>query len=101
MGIAIHSFDYGAGAELFTNKSKWSRRGPVGYQRFAKAADAIQFAIESLPGDSLASAWLEVGDDRFNASDIRRLYDDEAYPLDRQELHHPQAPIVRLAITKP
>ena len=75
MGIAIHSFDYGAGAELFTNESgsKWSRRGPVRYQRFAKAAGAIQFAIESLPGDSLASAWLEVGDDRFNASDIRRL----------------------------
>ena len=81
----MNSFDYCASAELFTNKSKWSRRGAVGYQRFAQAADAIRFAVESLPADSLAGAWLEVGDDRFNASEIRRLYEDEAYPLDRRE----------------
>ena len=83
----MHGFDYGAGAELFTNKSKWSRRGPVGYKRFARAADAIRFAIEGLPANTLASAWLEVGDDRFNAADIHRLYEDEAYPLDRRKLH--------------
>lgn len=81
----MHSFDYGAGAELFTSKSKWSRRGPVGYKRFVRAADAFRFAIEDLPGDSLTSAWLEIGDDRFNATDIHRLYEDEAYPLDRRE----------------
>ena len=86
-GYSMHSFDYGAGAELFTSKSKWSRRvGPVGYKRFARAADAIRFAIEDLPGDSLASAWLEIGDDRFSATEIHRLYEDEAYPLDRREL---------------
>jgi hypothetical protein len=83
----MSAFDYGASAELFTNKSKWSRRGPVEYQRFAIAAEAIRFAIENLPGDSLAGAWLEVGEDRFDATDIRRLYDDEAYPLDRREPH--------------
>jgi hypothetical protein len=88
----MNSFNYCASAELFTNKSKWSRRGPVGYQRFARAADAIRFAIESLPGDSQAGAWLEVGDDRFSASDIRRLYDDEAYPLDRREPHFKSSP---------
>ena len=81
----MHSFDYGAGAELFTNKSQWSRRGPVGYKRFARAADAIRFAIEDLPGASLAGTWLEIGDDRFNAADIHRLYEDGAYPLDRRE----------------
>ncbi len=84
----MHGFDYGAGAELFTNKSKWSRRAPVGYKRFARAADAIRFAIEGLPANTLASAWLEVGDDRFNAADIHRLYEDEAYPLDRRKLYH-------------
>lgn len=83
----MHRFDYGAGAELFTNKSQWSRRGPVGYKRFARAADAIRFAIEDLPGDSLASAWLEIGEERFNAADILRLYEDDAFPLDRQEPH--------------
>lgn len=86
-GTRMHGFDYGAGAELFTNKSKWSRRAPVGYKRFARAADAIRFAIEGLPANMLASAWLEVGDDRFNAADIHRLYADKAYPLDRRKLH--------------
>lgn len=81
----MNGFDYCASAELFTNKSKWSRRGPVGYKRFDRAADAIQFVIEGLPGESLAGAWLEVGEDRFNASDILSLYEDEAYPLDRRE----------------
>ena len=55
----MHGFDYGAGAELFTNKSKWSRRAPTGHKRFARAADAIRFAIEGLPANRLASAWLE------------------------------------------
>jgi hypothetical protein len=101
MEIAIHSFDYGAGAELSpTNPNPNGRdagrsdtsvlpKRPTLFSSPSKAA-------RRLPGQ----CWLEVGDDRFNASDIRRLYDDEAYPLDRQELH-PQAPIVRLAITKP
>jgi hypothetical protein len=84
-GLAMHGFDYGAGAELFTNTSNWSRRAPAGYKRFARAADAIRFAIEGLPANTLASAWLEVGDDRFNAADIHRLYEDDAYPLDRRE----------------
>jgi hypothetical protein len=44
----MNSFDYCAGAELLINKSKRSRRGPVGYKRFARAADAIRFLIESL-----------------------------------------------------
>ena len=81
----MNSFDYRASAELFTNKSKWPRHGSVGCKRFDRAADAIRYVIEGLPGTSLAGAWLDVGDDRFNASDIRRLYEDEAYPLDRRE----------------
>lgn len=78
----MHGLDCGAGAELFT---KWSRRAPVGYKRFARAADAIRFAIEGLPANTLASAWLEVGDDRFNAADIHRPCKDGAYPFDRRE----------------
>ena len=41
----MNSFDYCAGAELLINKSKRSRRGPVGYKRFARAADAIRFLL--------------------------------------------------------
>lgn len=82
----MNTFDYRASAELFANRSsKRSRRGSVGYKRFDQAAEAIRYVIEGQPGASLAGAWLEVGDDRFNASDIRRLYEDKAYPLDRRE----------------
>jgi hypothetical protein len=92
----MHGFDYGAGADLFTSNFKKSRRGSVGYQRFAKAADAIRFAVESLPGNALAGASLEVGDDRFNAADIRRLYDAAAYPLDRRQPHGEHPPEQRI-----
>jgi hypothetical protein len=81
----MDSFDYQASAELFTNKSKWPRRSLLGYKRFDRAADAIRYVIESLPGGSQVAPWLEVGNDRFNASGIRALYEDEAYPLDRRE----------------
>ena len=47
-GIAMNSFDYCAGAELLINKPKRSRRRPVGYERFARAADAIRFLIKGL-----------------------------------------------------
>ena len=54
------AFDFGAKAELFSNRTKSEllaerprtrRREPVGYGRFARASDAIRFAIEELtPG---------------------------------------------------
>jgi hypothetical protein len=35
-------FDYGTEAELFATSLRKSRRQPVGYKRFARAADAIR-----------------------------------------------------------
>jgi hypothetical protein len=71
------AFDYNAEAELFPNRGMRGR--PVGYRRFARAADAIRFAIEELPAQAL-----EVSEERFDAAGIRRLYEHADYPLDRK-----------------
>jgi len=81
----MNAFDYSAEAELFPSRFRMSRTQSVGYKRFARAADAIRFALEELLAESLAGASLEVGEDRFEAEGIRRLYENTAYPLVRRE----------------
>ena len=76
-------FDYNAGAELFPRRSK-RRPTQIAYRRFASAADAIQFAIEVLPPALLSGTFLEVDDERLGAEQIRRLYEDEGFPLPRK-----------------
>jgi len=74
------TFDYDASAELF------AARGHAGirYQRFTNAAEAIRYAIEKLPSKVLAGSSLEVKDQRYNAAQIRALYESERYPLNRK-----------------
>ena len=84
-----HAFDYGNEAELFdystagelnSNKKRPFKRRPLGYRRFARAADAIRFAIEEMPPQLLVTACLEVDEVRFGGAEIRRLYESDDYP---------------------
>lgn len=77
-------FDYSTEAELFSGFARAFRRQPVGYRRFASAAEAIRFAMEELSAESLAGAALEVGDQRFDSHGMRRLYESSDYPLARR-----------------
>jgi hypothetical protein len=77
-------FDYSAVAELFPAGGRRDRRGRIGYRRFARAGDAIRFAIEELPPELLVGAYLEVNEIRFDSGAIRRLYDSVEYPFLRR-----------------
>jgi hypothetical protein len=59
-------------------------RQPTGFGRFARAADAIRFAIEELPPELLVATQLKVAEERFNCEEIRRLYESVEYPLMRR-----------------
>ena len=77
-------FDYNTKAELFSTKGKNSPRQPLGYKRFARAADAIRFAIEELSPQFLSGTYLEVDEARYEGKEIRHLYESIDYPLVRR-----------------
>jgi hypothetical protein len=82
--------DYSTEAELSPTASgvelsrRRKMRQPSGFGRFARAADAIRFAIEELPPELLLATRLKVADERFNSEEIRRLYESLEYPLIRR-----------------
>jgi len=78
------AFDYSAPAELFMQKRKGRTRQPLGYRRFATAAEAIRFMVEWFPAVRTLGAWMQVGDERFDIDEIQRLYESCDYPLPRR-----------------
>lgn len=78
-------FDYCAAAELFPGRRRSLSRQIFGYKRFEQASQAIRFAMEDLPPECLAGAFLEVDEGRYGSDDIRSLYQSAEYPLPRRD----------------
>lgn len=84
-------FDYRAPAELFTGRSARGAR-PMRYHRFDSGAEAVRFAIETLPADQLIACVLKVDENRYRHAEIRAFYDAPAYPLPRKKAEAKEAP---------
>lgn len=79
------TFDYSLPAELFLQKRKaGGLRQRLGYRRFATAAEAIRFVVEEFPPIGTLGAWMQIGSNRFDNEEIRRLYERDDYPLQRR-----------------
>jgi hypothetical protein len=74
------AFDYSSPAELYL-----SRRGRrhTDYRRFATAAEAIRYAVEELHARRSISAWMQVGDERFDNDEIHRLHKGDDTPVQK------------------
>ena len=74
------AFAYSSPAELYLSR----RRGRhTDYRRFATAAEAIRYAVEDLCAQRSISAWMQVGDERFNNDKIHRLHEGDDTPVQK------------------
>ena len=78
----LRPFNFNTSAELFPAAIRKKKRAGFAYRRFG--TEAVQFAMEELPSDSLNGAYLQVEEARFDQNGIRTLYESEAFPLPRR-----------------
>lgn len=81
----MQKFNYDAAAELYPSR-RYAKSQQTRYRRFDRAADAIRYVIEELPGTWLVGTLLEVDEQRLEGHAIRKLYDAPEYPLPRLEI---------------
>ena len=80
----LRPFNFNTSAELFPAAIRKKKRAGFAYRRFGTAAEAVRFAMEELPADSLNGAYLQVEEARFDQNGIRTLYESEAFPVPRR-----------------
>ena len=80
----MENFDFEAPAEVFTGRGRSKSSASMRYRRFATGAEAVRHVIEVQKFDLLGGTIVEVNDARYEASQIRQLYDSAAYPLPRR-----------------
>ena len=78
-------FDYNASAELFAGQPK-KLRSAFTYNRFDNAAEALRYAMEVAPAQTMAGACLEVDEVRYTFDQIEILYRSATYPLHRRSV---------------
>ena len=78
------AFNYSLEAALFFAKDTKFRQRALAYKQFVRAAEAIRFAIEDLPANTLRGCSLEVGEDRYMGVAILGLYESADFPLPRR-----------------
>ena len=80
----MRPFNFNTAAELFPAAIRKKKRAGFAYRRFGTAAEAVRYAMEELPADSLNGDYLQVEEARFDQNGIRSLYESEAFPLPRR-----------------
>jgi hypothetical protein len=76
--------DYLTEASLFYARNGDRKQRALVYRRFDQACEAIRFAVEDLAPRLLDSCTLEINDMHYLGRQIRPLYDDIAFPLQRR-----------------
>jgi hypothetical protein len=79
----MDEFDYQVPAEVYASRGRGAAKRPMTFYRFASAAEAIRFVMEKLPVEMLHGTVMEIGEQRFIGTDIKRLYGSHEYPLAR------------------
>ena len=77
------TFNYRLPGEIFVRKTTGMRRPGLTYRRFETAAEALRFAVETLPPTALTACVLETDGKRLGSQELKELYADARYPLAR------------------
>lgn len=81
---ATKPVDYEAVAELFPVQNRKCGRRFMQYPRCDSAMEPLRFATEEFPSQLRQGAFVEVGEERLDFIEMRRLYDSAEFPLARR-----------------